>query len=274
MKVKPFSGQGKYTIFDNIILDQIMPTLKPNSWKVLCLIIRKTRGWNKEWDTLSFNQIKTGTGIKNNSTLSGAIRQLEKERFIIVHRCGELQDANKYSLNTGLEIEIISTVGTENVPNNDVIDTEIVPDDKPIGTETVPSVGTEIVPTKASIGTEIVHTKHSLNTINTNNGKSGDLPSINKTPIKPKTELYNYFLAYTKIPGPTNKSEEKYWWLNIGIIYTLAAQDIDAGKRLIRQSVDKLKDDDLTISDPGSLIKTIRALIANGACSKIKLRAI
>lgn len=114
------------------------------------------------------------------------------------------------------------------------------------------------------------------------NGKSNDLPPQspdNQLPTnqtdkpKPKTELFDYFTQYTKIPNPTN-GEVKWWWSRIGIIYTLAGEDVPTGKRLIKQAVDKLREDDLTIADPGSLVKTIRALVGNGAGTKVRMGAV
>lgn len=133
--IKPFSRQGHFTIFDNFILDEIMPQLGPNAWKVLCFIIRKTIGWQKDNDSLSFSQIKTGTGIKNNTTVSKALNDLEDFELgalIKRRRFDQAWTSNNYSLNRELAINVSST--------------EIVPDS---GTEIVPESGTEIVHTKA-----------------------------------------------------------------------------------------------------------------------------
>ena len=54
MQIQPFSDDGGYTCLTNYVLDVVMPSLPPNAWKVLCFVIRKTRGWNKERDRLSY----------------------------------------------------------------------------------------------------------------------------------------------------------------------------------------------------------------------------
>jgi phage replication O-like protein O len=108
MKVRPFSGQGGYTVFDNIILDYIMPELSPAAWKVLCYIIRKTIGWHQESDKLSYSRIMAGTGIKSRPTISKVLGELEEHGFVVVTRpeTGDFETANSYQLNTSLELEI------------------------------------------------------------------------------------------------------------------------------------------------------------------------
>jgi len=125
-KIKPFSGQGRYTIFDNIILDHIMPGLSPNSWKCLCFIIRKTVGWQKDIDAISFSQIRKGTGIGSNATVSKALKELESRHYILVGRPNETWESNLYTLNTGLEIELETSPSTETVlePSTETVNTK------------------------------------------------------------------------------------------------------------------------------------------------------
>lgn len=74
--VKPFSEQGHYTVFHDALIDDLMPTLNPNEWKIVCFVVRKTRGWQKKRDTLSYKQIMEGTGIKSQTTLTKALNAL------------------------------------------------------------------------------------------------------------------------------------------------------------------------------------------------------
>lgn len=109
--IKPFNGQSEYTIFNNYILDHVMPKTTPNGWKCLCFIIRKTKGWHKLSDDLSFSQIKKGTGIKSDPTISAALKELEDSKFILVKRNDGQWNSNTYTLNTTLEI-IVEQVGS------------------------------------------------------------------------------------------------------------------------------------------------------------------
>lgn len=124
MSIKPFNTDNGYTQFHNYVIDEIMPTLGPNAWKVLCLIIRKTRGWHKDEDAISYSQIMSGTGIKNRTTVSAALDELTTRGYVIANARG--RRASTYRLNqdytapdgsTKIEqSEICTTTSTEIVP--------------------------------------------------------------------------------------------------------------------------------------------------------------
>jgi len=107
--IKPFEKVGGHTTFDNAILDHIMPRCKPNTWKVVCATIRKTVGWNKDYDPISFSQYQKSTGIASKGTLTDAIQDALDNKFIEREAFG---NSFIYSLNKNYEIEI----GTETVP--------------------------------------------------------------------------------------------------------------------------------------------------------------
>jgi len=57
------------TPFPNFLLDHVMPTLKDTEWRLLCVIVRQTLGWqqqgggpHKEWEWLTHRQLKARTG--------------------------------------------------------------------------------------------------------------------------------------------------------------------------------------------------------------------
>ena len=68
----------------NTLIDQYMRIMTPNEFCCLTLIIRKTRGWNKETDKISISQFQEFTGIQRNKTLSSALESLRKRGFIEV----------------------------------------------------------------------------------------------------------------------------------------------------------------------------------------------
>jgi hypothetical protein len=47
--------------------------------KCSALSFAKTVGWQKEFDVISYSQIQAGTGIKNRSTISMALHELQGE---------------------------------------------------------------------------------------------------------------------------------------------------------------------------------------------------
>ena len=234
--IRPFARQGHFTVIDNFILDHIMPNVAPNAWKVLCFIIRKTVGWQKEEDKLSLGQIMDGTGIKNRNTVSNAISQLEQDNYILVHRPDDQKTPNTYSLNS--EYELVQ----KSYQANDEASTEIVP--------------------------ELVRKSYPQNkdSKQTNNiaGKPADKPKTTKTKPKepgPKTILMDEFVKVTGLSIPKNKSDKGFWWGRIGAINDRVDGDAEKGKRFIREAVVKLRADDMPISSPGSLCKTIAALL-------------
>ena len=102
--IRPFDPRVNYTRFHNYLLDCIMPDLKPNSWKLLCFIVRKTTGWNKNAEQLSYSQLRDGTGIKSDPTLSAAITDLADLGYVSIVK--GTWEANVYTLNTTIEITV------------------------------------------------------------------------------------------------------------------------------------------------------------------------
>jgi hypothetical protein len=102
--IKPFAQQGHYTEAHNLIFDYIMPRVSPNAFKVLCLILRRTKGWGKSSESISYDDIIAGTGIKSDATISRAIIEL-LEMGCIVKRDGAIKSAaTAYALNRKYEI--------------------------------------------------------------------------------------------------------------------------------------------------------------------------
>lgn len=123
-KIKPFTDPG-FTMVNNHIFDYIMPRLRPNAWKVLCVAIRQTLGWEdkttengrKEEDEISYSQFLEKTGIGSKTTLSEAIKECLGEKYLKRREVGRHLGTNKpiyaYRLNKEYEMEV---PGTESVP--------------------------------------------------------------------------------------------------------------------------------------------------------------
>ncbi len=87
----------------NFLIDEVMPTLKDTEWRLLCVIVRQTRGWvdalskeRKVWDWLSQSQLKKRTG-RNTGALSKALDVLVRRGLVVV------QDASGKRLTTPQE---------------------------------------------------------------------------------------------------------------------------------------------------------------------------
>lgn len=105
--VRPF--QKGFFVIHNAVFDVMMPNLSANGFKVLCVAIRQTLGWNKERDVISYSQFQKRAGIKSRATVSRAISEnLEKGYLVRIER-RESTNLGKpsffYMLNTDLEID-------------------------------------------------------------------------------------------------------------------------------------------------------------------------
>ncbi len=71
------------TQFPSHLIDEIMPQLKDTEWRLLCILVRQTFGWKKEWDWLSTSQLKARTG-RATAAVSHAIETLVRLQLIEV----------------------------------------------------------------------------------------------------------------------------------------------------------------------------------------------
>ena len=100
--MKPSSSRElvQTTPFPNVLLDEVMPRLKDTPWRVLCVVVRQTLGWQseasgsrKERDWLTRSQLMARTG-RNSEALSAAIDTLVRQGYI------EVQDSKGQLLST------------------------------------------------------------------------------------------------------------------------------------------------------------------------------
>lgn len=117
---KPLQEHGHYTEVHDALFDKIMPVCPPNAWKVLCFVLRKTRGWQREGDRLSYAQIRKGTGIKSDATINQSLKWLtgngggKEKGYRLLKGEGEKDETGRqqvtfYSLNRDFELELPST---------------------------------------------------------------------------------------------------------------------------------------------------------------------
>lgn len=110
-----FAESGPFTAMPNALYDWVQPRLSLSAWSVLCVIVRRTRGWGKRYDAISYEQIKAATGIKSTATIAKALNELlcdslfgkpilrrQKSR----ERTASCREATRYALNPRFEILI------------------------------------------------------------------------------------------------------------------------------------------------------------------------
>lgn len=80
-----------FTPFPNVLIDQVMPTLKDTEWRVLCVIVRQTLGWQdsagrgqrKERDWITRRQLKAKTH-RQSAAISDAVDGLVQRGIVEV----------------------------------------------------------------------------------------------------------------------------------------------------------------------------------------------
>ena len=112
-RIRPFARQGYYVQLDNFVVDEVMPRLSGNALKILLLILRQTRGFNKASDSIAYSQIMAKTGIKSRATVSKALEELTTSKTfgtpLVLIKFGVASgatshEATRYALNRNFEI--------------------------------------------------------------------------------------------------------------------------------------------------------------------------
>lgn len=129
-------NQPTYTQCPNVFFDEILKELSGSETKVFCVIMRKTFGWQKSKDRISYSQIMEMSGISSKATVSDAIKSLETKGIVIAER------------------EKQTTVYSVNVSESE-------PVQKMNRYENRTTTGTIIEPSLPETGTITVHTKES-----------------------------------------------------------------------------------------------------------------
>lgn len=63
------------TPFPSYLIDEVMPKLKDSEWRLICILVRQTYGWSKEWDWVSTSQLRARSG-RESAAISHAIESL------------------------------------------------------------------------------------------------------------------------------------------------------------------------------------------------------
>lgn len=82
----------------NAFVDEMLCKLSGNACKIYLLIVRKTRGWHKEADRISYSQIQKSTGLNSRTTISKALDELI-DLGLIIKEQGSQKASNEYKLN-------------------------------------------------------------------------------------------------------------------------------------------------------------------------------
>jgi len=85
-----------FTKFPNLVLEALMKVkLSGNELRIIMVILRKTKGFHKDWDQISYSQFAKHTGLYRSHT-SRAVKSLEYRNIIKVDRRSRI---NRYRIN-------------------------------------------------------------------------------------------------------------------------------------------------------------------------------
>jgi len=90
-----------FTAIPNFLLDSILPLASPAEWKVITFVCRKTYGWKKREDRISFTQMEQGTGLCRRA-LQGVVEKLRSYGLLLCTRSGK---GNRYALNITCDVD-------------------------------------------------------------------------------------------------------------------------------------------------------------------------
>jgi len=126
-----------FTQIPNDFFDTIMRTLSPTENMVFMAIMRKTFGWQKKRDKISYTQIAEMTGIGSYSTIKKALATLEERGLILSEKIGK-----------SIAYEVNVDTSTENVEDEKTNDYRLCSDTITKTVEMKPKTTTDSVDTK------------------------------------------------------------------------------------------------------------------------------
>ena len=157
--------------------------------------------------------------------------------------------------------------GGEETPENIVVCCKRCNSSK--GARTPDEAGMPLLPAQNQAGTKPEPSRNSDNpypspSIPTVADKPAMPPkkSEDPKPDQPKKQMMTMFLKVTRLEMPALKSDIGFWWSQMGQILAIANKDPIVGMRLIEETVSQMKQDQLTISSPKSLLNVARAIAA------------
>ena len=228
--IKPFS-EPSYTQFSNDALDYVMRAVPANTWKIICVAIRKTYGWHKQSDIISLSQFMEYSGIKSRSTLVSAINDALERGILLREQRG---NSYEYQLNRNYTVQ------------------------KLYWSKNCTDASLKTVPILPPNGTETVHTKESIKEKEINGdydffANLAEEEIIEPTDAKKRRQLSDAFYTLSKIPQPNPGSRGYTDWMD-GIDRLIKIEstvdEMMAAKIILDEA-------GYTYNSPGSFVRTI-----------------
>lgn len=121
------------TMIPNAFIDECMANISDKAIRIYLVIIRKTTGWHKVWDSISITQFQQITGIKDERTIRSALSELIK--LGLIKTIAHPGKTTQYALN------LIQESDTQ-PPASDAPPTRNAPPTRHAGTPPASDVGT------------------------------------------------------------------------------------------------------------------------------------
>jgi phage replication O-like protein O len=85
LKLSKVAGETPWTKTPNVVIDQLMPTLRDTEFRVLVVIVRSTLGWNRDEHAvrLTYRMLQARTG-RSSEAVAAALHSLERQGLIHV----------------------------------------------------------------------------------------------------------------------------------------------------------------------------------------------
>lgn len=103
-RVRIFDHKRYYTTLHNALFDVVMPNVSGNAWKLICLIVRQTKGWDRDDVGMSYRDLLAGLGVASRATVASAIKELEPFNLLETSQASEWEETH-YRLNLDADIE-------------------------------------------------------------------------------------------------------------------------------------------------------------------------
>lgn len=99
----------------NALVDKLMNEMSGNALKCLMYIIRQTRGWNKQYDSIAASKFVEACGISKNTAL-GALEELVSLGLIRKDKSERSTGLNTYSLTSMFDAGVVHDTSANSAP--------------------------------------------------------------------------------------------------------------------------------------------------------------
>lgn len=115
MRTKMNNG---HTQIDNEMLDKLAKFhMCGNEWQIVCVILRKTNGWQKKSDTISLTQFEKATGLSRPAVCI-AIKKLVAKNVLVAK---QLLHRKEYEINTDVLSWTSSKIATSSIKRTTLV---------------------------------------------------------------------------------------------------------------------------------------------------------